>query len=133
MRLRQSGRRAGLLPALLLATLLALGLAAMHTLGHVGGHDVPSPAPVAMIPGGSAHSAAPVPDHGGVPSENLGSAAICLAILAALVLFAVPLLHLTRIFDARTDRRPIVKWPGSGLLRGPPAVLMLTRTVVLRT
>jgi len=133
VRLRPGGRLVGLLPPLLLAVLLALGLAAMHTLGHLGGHGAPPPNPATAIHAEGDHSAVPGSGHGGMPSESPDAASICLAILAALVVFAVPLLHLAGMLRARAQERPHLRWRVAGSLRGPPGALVLTRTVVLRT
>ncbi|MEV4113462.1 hypothetical protein [Nonomuraea sp. NPDC049695] len=122
---------ADLLPTLLLAVLLALGLAAMHTLGHLDGHDAPMPVAAGTIHAEGGHSASH--QGGEAPSENHDIASVCLAILATLILLALPLLHLASLFDAQSRHRSRLRRLVAGSLRGPPAALLLTRTVVLRT
>ncbi|MCK2215256.1 hypothetical protein MF672_015880 [Actinomadura sp. ATCC 31491] len=153
-----NGGRVSLLSPLL-AVLLAVGLAAMHTLGHIGGpapchsagrqpahyrlahcHDAYAPSAAPGDAGG--HRSPASATHGGTThgGEDPGgedprgdAAAVCLAILAALVVFAVPLLHLAGLIVARTRDRLPAEWHLAATLRGPPAALVLMRTVVLRT
>jgi hypothetical protein len=129
---KEEGRPAGMLPRLLLLVLLMLGVAAMHTLGHIDDHDTPQPSAVGMHHGVGAHS--PVPDSGSgdAPNGVPDTASVCLAILAVLLTLAPLALRITGLIDAwlrsRLGRRV------ARLLRGPPPLsLILTRTVVLRT
>ncbi|TMR95770.1 hypothetical protein [Nonomuraea basaltis] len=132
MRSTEVGRPAGMLPRLLLLVLLMLGVAAMHTLGHVVGHDAPQPSATGMLHAEGAHS--PVPDSGSgdAPSGAPDPASVCLAILAALLVLAPLGPRIAGLAAAWLRSHPGRRIPRP--LRGPPPLsLILTRTVVLRT
>lgn len=121
-----------MLPRLLLLVLLMLGVAAMHTLGHLDGHDTPQPSVTGMIHAEGAHS--PVPDSGSddAPSGASDAASVCLAILAALLALAPLGLRSASLAGAWLRSHPGRRVPRP--FRGPPPLsLILTRTVVLRT
>ncbi|YCK39811.1 hypothetical protein ACNF49_38850 [Actinomadura sp. ATCC 39365] len=125
------GEREGLLPPLLLAVLVALGLAAMHTLGHVGVRNEPPPVPAGVVHADDGRSS--MPGHGGAPDGGHDTAPVCLAVAAGLVALALPVLHLAGLFGSSSSGPSHVGWRVAGRLRGPPDALVLRRTVVLRT
>lgn len=132
MRSTEAGRSAGALPRLLLLVLLMLGVAAMHTLGHLDGHDAPQPSATGMLHAESAHSPVPGSGSGDAPGKAPDPASACLAIMAALLALA-PLVPLVAGL-ACAWLRSHPGWPVPRRLRGPPPLsLILTRTVVLRT
>ena len=126
-------RLASALPRLLLLVLLMLGVAAMHTLGHVGDHDAPRSPAIGMLHAHGTHVLVPDPGSGEAPSGTPDIGSVCLAILAALLVLAP--------FGLRISVTSLEAWLRSRfgrcvpiLLRGPPPLpLMLIRTVVLRT
>lgn len=128
--MKQHGGGAGPIRSILLAVLLALGLAAMHTLGHVrGGETMPVPADVSIA---MSHEATSTSHHGGTPSADHDVASVCLAILASLLLLIVPLLSFAGLFESPQERARKSRHSAESL-RGPPTAVVLKRTVVLRT
>ncbi|MFI6183748.1 hypothetical protein ACIA8R_50025 [Nonomuraea sp. NPDC051191] len=127
----RKGRPAGLLPPALLAVLIALGLAAMHTLGHVGGQNQPLPVSAGAVQAHDGPSS--MPDHGGAPGGGHDTAPICLAIAAGLIALALPLLHVAGLLTPPSGGLARLGWRIARRLRGPPDALVLRRTVVLRT
>lgn len=121
----------GLLPPLLLAVLLALGLAAMHTLGHVGAQNQPLPVTAGVVHAHDGHS--PMPGHGGAPNGSHDTASICLAIAASLIVLALPMLLVAGLFTSLSSGLSHMGRRAARWLRGPPAALVLRRTFVLRT
>ncbi|MFI6926018.1 hypothetical protein ACIBIZ_39195 [Nonomuraea spiralis] len=122
----------GLLPPLLLAVLIALGLAAMHTLGHVGGQNQPLPVSAGVVHAHDGQSS--MPGHGGTPDGGHDTAPICLAVAAGLIALALPLLlHVAGLFTSSSSGLARMGWRVARWLRGPPDALVLRRTVVLRT
>ncbi|MGW3347893.1 hypothetical protein ACWDA3_31755 [Nonomuraea rubra] len=128
----EAERSVGMLPRLLLLVLLMLGVVAMHTLGHLDGHDAPQPSASGRMHAPGAHVPVTDPGSDDAPGETPEAASMCLAILAALLVLVPLALRIARLAGAwlrsRLGRR------GRRLLRGPPPLsLTLTRTVVLRT
>ncbi|WP_155127561.1 hypothetical protein [[Actinomadura] parvosata] len=121
-------KTAGLFP-LLLAVLLAFGLAAMHTLGH----QAPVADRAGVLQVDSTHPAMPASHHGGTSHEDRDAAIVCLAILAGLIALAVPLLSLVSMFEALSGSCAQAGRRAARMRRGPPSALVLMRTVVLRT
>lgn len=126
-------RTEGLLSRLLLAVLLTLGVAAMHTFGHIDGPHAPLPDTSSALHISGDHSTTPDSHHGGAPSETPGPASLCLAILVGLLVLVIPLLYLAGLFDARPQEHTCAWLRGRGSLRAPPICLVLIRAVVLRT
>ncbi|MEV4574073.1 hypothetical protein AB0K16_12530 [Nonomuraea jabiensis] len=113
---------------LMLLVVVALGVVAMHTLGHVNGHGgMPQPASHSSMQ--ALHSGAGM-TAGEEPDENGAAGWVCLAILGVAVALLFFRLGTREAFGASapTDLSP-QSWCRP--LRAPPA-LSLTRTVVLR-
>ncbi|MER7506133.1 hypothetical protein AB0L05_25135 [Nonomuraea pusilla] len=130
MRSGRERRAAGVVPWLLLAVLLTLGVAAMHTLGHLGApmaHPA-NPADPGMTQVSAAHHGSGTPRDGGHDS-----AFTCLTILAAAVVLALPLSALPIPGWTSPSRPGAARRRRPAPQRGPPLSLVLTRTVVLRT
>lgn len=118
-------------PALLLLLLVTAGLFTMHTLGHAGPHDSSMHSHAWTLAPSSAHA---LPDmtseHRGqtqagdqAPDKPLpfGSLAVCMAVLATLVLLVVAFLLTCRTagWIARLNR--LVR-RRADMVRGPPAL-----------
>ncbi|WP_433436544.1 hypothetical protein [Nonomuraea sp. CA-141351] len=113
---------------LLLLMLLATGVAAMHTVGHLDGH-LSSPSHGVHLVHAAETSLSVGAESGHAPSEPATSVWMCLAVLGLGMAWLLRLLFVA-VFDFLTAVGSRVRlWPDLG--RGPPLPL-LTRMVVLR-
>lgn len=112
---------------LMLLVVLSLGVVAMHTLGHLDGHDMSSPAThlsMQATPSGVGVGAAEAPD------DSAMAGWMCLAIVGVGVALLFVRLRSRSARDALAQAGSrMLSWSRS--LRGPPFA-SLTRTVVLR-
>ncbi|MEU8249687.1 hypothetical protein [Nonomuraea sp. NPDC048916] len=121
------------LPRLLLLLLLTLGVVAMHTLGHLDGHDAPPSAATGALHVEGGHLAVPDSDSGTVPSGTPDTASICLTILVTLVTLALLRVRRAGPLDAWSRDGSRLAQHVTGLLRGPPPLSLTPKhTVVLR-
>ncbi|MFI7131069.1 hypothetical protein ACIBQ1_35645 [Nonomuraea sp. NPDC050153] len=113
---------------LMLLVVVALGVVAMHTLGHINGHaDLP--------PAGSHVAMHAVPSEAGIAAgeeshEGAGAGWVCLAILGTALTLLLFRLGTRDVLGASGPASLSLRlW--SRFLRAPP-IRSLTRTVVLR-
>nr|WP_152992470.1 hypothetical protein [Nonomuraea pusilla] len=138
MRSGRERRAADVVPWLLLAVLLALGVAAMHTLGHLGAPTSRTTVAAPADPTGPSHSGmehATGAHHGSgtAPDAAHDTAFACLTVLAAAVVLTLPLATLRGLGGTSPGLPAAARRRRPAPQRGPPLSLVLTRTVVLRT
>ena len=120
-------------PALLLLLLVTVGLFTMHTLGHAGPHDPSMHSHSWALAASSASSAHAQPDMtsddrgqkqaGESPDRPLpfGSLAVCMAVLATLVVLVIAALLINRA-AGWTPRLARLARQAADMVRGPPGV-----------